>query len=182
MIKEYADKIAEAVKRTDEVDKVEAVVALLRHTHDSGRTVYLIGNGGSAAMASHFAIDLTKNAVVRAMALNDAAALTCLGNDYGYQSVFEPQLFMHAARGDVLIAISSSGMSMNIRSAVGAAKDIGMTVVTLTGFRSENIVRTQGDINFHTPADTYGVVETAHHTILHFIVDRLCEMRLQKNS
>src|SRR5262245_65309265 len=89
--------------------------------HESGNTIMFIGNGGSAGIASHLAIDFAKNGGLRALALNDAAALTCLGNDLGYEAVFAKQLDFHARPGDMLIAISSSGMSANIIAEIGRA-------------------------------------------------------------
>ena len=90
-------------------DVFGAVMARARAAHASGNKVMFIGNGGSAAIASHMAIDYTKNGGIRALAFNDGAALTCLGNDLGYAQVFARQIEMHARAGDLLIAISSSG-------------------------------------------------------------------------
>lgn len=103
-------------------------------THNSGNTIMFIGNGGSAGIASHLAIDFAKNGGLRALALNDAAALTCLGNDFGYESVFAKQLEFHARPGDLLIAISSSGISANIIAAVRKARERNCSVATFSGF------------------------------------------------
>ena len=81
-----------------------------------------VGNGGSAGIASHLAIDFSKNGGMRAMAFNDPSALTCLGNDLGYENVFAKQIEFHGRAGDLLIAISSSGRSPNILNAVKAAR------------------------------------------------------------
>ena len=94
----------------------------VRAAHAAGNTLIFIGNGGSAAIASHMAIDFTKNGGIRAVAMNDASALTCLSNDLGYERVFAKQIEMHARAGDVLIAISSSGNSENILCAWRGAR------------------------------------------------------------
>ena len=122
-------------------DVFGAVMARARAAHASGNKVMFIGNGGSAAIASHMAIDYTKNGGIRALAFNDGAALTCLGNDLGYAQVFARQIEMHARSGDLLIAISSSGNSANILAAVEAARGRGCAVVTFSGFRPDNKLR-----------------------------------------
>src|SRR6202007_2255903 len=93
--------------------------------HDAGNKIIFIGNGGSAGIASHLAIDFSKNGGLRSLAFNDASALTCLGNDLGYENVFAKQLDFHAHAGDLLIAISSSGRSPNILNAVKTARERG---------------------------------------------------------
>lgn len=136
--------------------------------------VFFIGNGGSAAIASHMSIDWLNKGKFAAMAFNDGAALTCLGNDYGYHHVFNNQLRAHCRDGDMVFAISSSGNSQSIIVPALMAKGTA-TVVTLTGFAPDNMLRSMGDINFYVPSQSYGVVETAHLAILHAILDRLVD-------
>jgi len=142
----------------------------------AGGAVLWVGNGGSAALASHFAVDVF-NAGVRSTAFNDAALLTCMGNDCGYEQVFARPVALFAAPGDLLIAISSSGRSPNILAAVGAARDRGCEVVTLSGFRPDNPLRALGDWNFYVPSEAYGPVEMVHAFICHALVDALKERR-----
>src|ERR1700688_408956 len=85
-----------------------------RRTHAAGNKLVFVGNGGSAAIASHMATDYSKNGDVRAMALNDTSMLTCLGNDLGYDRVFAKQIELYARADDLVVAISSSGRSANI--------------------------------------------------------------------
>lgn len=139
--------------------------------HDAGNSVFFIGNGGSASIASHQAIDYSRNGGIRARALNDSAALTCLANDYGYADVFSRQLDMHGSKGDLLVAISSGGKSKNILNGVDAARARNMSVVTFSGFRPDNILRTLGDLNFHVDSQHYGFVEIAHLTLIHAVLD-----------
>ena len=87
----------------------ERTLLLALEATKRGCKMMFIGNGGSAAIASHMAIDFTKNGGMPALCFNDGAALTCLGNDFGYEEVFAGQLRAHARKGDVLFAISSSG-------------------------------------------------------------------------
>ena len=139
--------------------------------HDAGNKIIFIGNGGSAALASHLAIDFSKNGRLRALTFNDASALTCLGNDLGYENVFAQQLEFHARPGDLLVAISSSGRSPNILAAVRTARLHGCCVVTFSGFGESNELRRSGDMNFYVRSHEYGFVEVAHLSLCHAILD-----------
>lgn len=158
-------------------DKVElgdafyTLTSLIRDTHNRGNKLMFIGNGGSAGMCSHMAIDYSKNGGIRSMAFNDGAALTCLGNDLGYENVFAKQVELHARSGDMLIAISSSGKSANILKAVDVAHEADCFVLTLSGFKSNNPLRTFGDINFYVDSAEYGFVEITHLALVHAILD-----------
>jgi D-sedoheptulose 7-phosphate isomerase len=139
--------------------------------HNAGNKLIYIGNGGSAAIASHLAIDYSKNGGLRSLAFNDSSALTCLGNDLGYENVFAKQLDFHARPGDVLIAISSSGKSPNILAGVAAARARDCGIVTLSGFSEDNVLRRSGDVNFYVRSFEYGFVEVAHLALCHAILD-----------
>lgn len=138
--------------------------------HDEGNKTIFIGNGGSAGIASHLAIDFSKRGL-RSLAFNDAAALTCLGNDFGYENVFSQQIDFHARPGDLLIAISSSGRSPNILAAVEAARARDCAVATFSGFTDENELRQSGDVNFYIRSREYGFVEVAHLALCHAVLD-----------
>lgn len=146
----------------------------LRRVREEDAKVIFIGNGGSAGIASHLAIDFTKNGRIPALAFNDGAALTCLGNDLGYEEVFAAQIAAHARKGDLLIAISSSGRSPNILKAIGAARQRGCEVATLSGFGADNPLRRMGDINLYVASDQYGFVEVVHLGLLHAVLDLAC--------
>ena len=141
--------------------------------HDAGNKLIFVGNGGSAGIASHLAIDFSKNGGLRALAFNDPSALTCLGNDLGYENVFAKQLDFHARAGDLLIAISSSGRSPNILEAVKTARGRDCKVVTYSGFTEDNDLRRTGDVNFYVRANQneYGFVEIAHLALCHAVLD-----------
>ena len=149
----------------------DLVRAQAHAAHDGENKLMLIGNGGSAAISSHLANDLSKNGGLRSTAFNDGAVLTCLGNDYGYEHVFSKQIEWHARAGDLLIAISSSGKSPNILNGVRAAREKRCRVVTLSGFGEDNPLRKAGDVNFYVRSPYYGLVEVAHFSLLHAILD-----------
>jgi D-sedoheptulose 7-phosphate isomerase len=139
--------------------------------HERGNRLFFIGNGGSAGICSHLAVDFSKNGGMRALALNDSSMLTCIGNDYGYEHVFEKQIEWQARSGDIVIAISSSGRSANILNGVKAARAQGSAVYTLSGFGADNPLRKTGDVNFYLADLSYGIVEIGHLTILHMVLD-----------
>jgi D-sedoheptulose 7-phosphate isomerase len=156
---------------------ISRIVALAVAAAKKRNKVVIIGNGGSAAIASHTAIDLLKNARVPALAFNDPSFLTCLTNDLGYDAVFAKPIEMLSQKGDVLIAISSSGKSSNILNGVKAARDNKNFVITLSGFSNANPLRKMGDINFFVPSSSYGFVEITHSVICHWIIDEILQQR-----
>jgi D-sedoheptulose 7-phosphate isomerase len=147
------------------------MIAGFQRVGSTDKKIMFVGNGGSAGIASHMAIDFTKNGNIAALAFSDAAALTCLGNDLGFEMVFERQILAHARPGDLLIAISSSGQSPNILNAVAAARSRACTVFTLSGFSAGNPLRQLGDLNLYVASDQYGLVEVSHQTLLHCLLD-----------
>lgn len=152
-----------------------AVMQILAQARDSRGCVYIIGNGGSAGVASHAVIDFVNVAKLRAFTLHDPALLTCMANDYGYENAFARMLAQMAKPGDALIAISSSGNSMNIRNAAIQMKNNGGAVITLSGFSGDNPLRLLGDINIWIDSRDYGFVEIGHQFILHNMSDRFGE-------
>ena len=160
-------------------DAIESVGQLLMTQTEAGNKIIFIGNGASASIASHMSTDYWKNGSMRAVAFNDAALLTCLSNDCGYENVFGKSIEMFGDEGDVLIAISSSGKSENILNGVRAARKIGTHVISLSGFKHENPLRAMGDFNFFVPNEDYGPVEIIHLSIMHCILDSIIDLRQQ---
>lgn len=145
---------------------VELVAAL----KEAGKAL-IIGNGGSAAIASHMQNDLCKAVGVRAMVFNEPPLLMALANDEGYDTVFHRPVGLWAERGDLLIAVSSAGESENIVKAASFASERGCRVITFSGFKPANRLRAIGDINVYVPASAYGYVEMTHQAIAHCITD-----------
>ena len=139
---------------------------------DQKKTIFLIGNGASASMASHAAADLAKNAHLRTEVFSDLSLITAFANDMGYENVFAEPLRNTMCAGDMLVAISSSGQSTNVIRAVEQASRLGGFVVTLSAMKPENKLRAMGMLNFYIPADTYGNAETGHAAILHYWIDQ----------
>ena len=150
-------------------------VEITHEVQTRGQHIYLIGNGASAAMASHFAADACKNGGLRAQAFNDGALLTCAGNDLSFDQVFALPLSRFAQAGDLLIAISSSGASQNVLQALERAHNMELRIVTVSGRSSNNPSRSFGDVNFYLPVSRYGWIESGHHVVLHYWLDQYLE-------
>ncbi len=150
---------------------ISATALALRSVQERSSKVLLIGNGGSAAIASHMQCDLCKAAEIRALVFNEAPFLTALSNDEGYANAFAQSVKLWAEAGDLLVAISSSGQSENILHAVSRARERGAKVVTLSGFSIDNPLRRLGDVNFYAPSREYGYVELIHSILGHLLTD-----------
>lgn len=152
------------------INKISAIVT---RQNKKGNKLIIIGNGGSASIASHIATDFLKNCNIAACAFNDSSLITCISNDLGYEHVFARPIEKLAKKGDVVFAISSSGKSQNIINAALSAKKRGCKLITLSGFDSDNPLRSLGGINLYVPSRSYGYVEITHLAILHCIADCL---------
>jgi len=149
----------------------EKIVAMLEKAIKENKKVMMVGNGGSAAIASHQAVDYWKNGKIKSTAFNDSSLLTCLSNDYSYAEVFSKAVEMFGDQGDILFCISSSGKSHNILNAAAEAKKKKCSVITFSGFEKGNPLRKAGICNFYVPSKSYGFVEIIHLLIIHSILD-----------
>jgi len=155
---------------------------------EEGRTIFLCGNGGSAANASHFGQDLAKGTLASMSAkrrfkviplTDNIGFITALANDEGYDSIFEQQLRNLANRGDLLVAISGSGNSPNVLRAVEYARSIGMKTIGVTGYDGGKL-RKLADEGVHIPIDDMGMCEALHGVVFHaamcFLRERLSKL------
>ncbi len=150
---------------------IQEIVSRIGKLRDEGKTMFWIGNGGSAAIAVHSTLDYFRTGNIKTQAFYDGPMMTCLGNDFGYQTVFQKPVELFANPGDMLFAISSSGKSENILNAVEAAQKKQCYIVTLSGFGADNPLRALGDINFYVPQNHYGYVELTHGVLCHSFLD-----------
>ena len=178
---DYFRQVSELARSVD-LDAVEAVVGMLREARRRGSTVFVIGNGGSAATASHLATDLANaprragQPPLRVFSLTDNnACLTAIGNDDGYDSVFASQLDRCLFPNDVLLAISASGNSPNILRAVELAKARGAWTAALTGFTGGDLTdMVDQAVLVRSPIGAYGPVEDVHLMLGHIFTNCLC--------
>lgn len=181
---QYSDKLHSFLKRViitdingqtlDLNEGLSLINTNLHRVKTTHKKVMIIGNGGSAAIASHLQSDLCKAAQVRAMVFTESPLLTALSNDISYCAAYRELIHLWADKEDILFSISSSGMSQNIIDAVTIARDRGChPIITLSGFLPDNTLRSSGDINLYISSKEYGYVELAHSVITHFISDQL---------
>jgi D-sedoheptulose 7-phosphate isomerase len=146
---------------------------LLATISKNGNKALIQGNGASAAIASHCALDLTKQAKVRTLSFNETSLITAFVNDYGSEEWLEKAFQAYSDKNDVAILISSSGTSKNIVNAAKWIKQSGMKLVTFTGFSYNNPVKELGDINFWVDSKAYNVIECSHMIWLTTVIDML---------
>jgi D-sedoheptulose 7-phosphate isomerase len=161
--KHFSDFFSSPLIRSQIAEAVEIV--------KGNKRIFFIGNGGSNSICSHMMEDYAKMGRYPTFAFSDAALITCYANDYGYEKAMEEWLKIHLVKGDLLIAISSSGESKNILNAVQFAKTSGNSVITLSGFKPGNSLSQSGNVNFHLSVSNYGIVECFHQVILHLVLD-----------
>jgi len=137
----------------------------------NGNKVIIAGNGGSAAMASHVAVDFTKQVGIRTVNFNEPDLITCFANDYGYDNWVARALEFYGDKGDMIILISSSGSSINMVNAAKIAKKVKIDVVTFTGFAIDNPLKQEGVLNFWLDSKAYNIVENIHQIWLLMLCD-----------
>jgi len=174
--KQYFKTVWQKLNSIDSPE-LEQAASMVWATHKAGKKIIVVGNGGSAAMASHVAVDLTKAAGIRAINFNEADLITCFANDYGYEHWVEQALETYADSGDLAILISSSGKSQNILNAAEKANEMGLSVITVSGFLTDNPLRKLGDLNLWVDSTEYNIVEMTHHVWLVAIIDYLIETK-----
>ena len=167
--KDYSDLILPDEELISTIIQVkDALVTAL----ENGKKVIIVGNGGSAAMASHISVDLTKNAGIRSINFNESDLITCFANDYGYEHWVEKAVEYYGDEGDIFIGISSSGASENILNGCRAAREKNFSkVITLSGMNFENPLRKLGDINLWVNSKAYNHIENIHQFWLLAVVD-----------
>ena len=178
-IKSYLNDFSDLLKPNEElIEKLIQVRDLLLEVNKNNKKILIFGNGGSAAIASHFSVDLTKNAGVRCLNFNEADLITCFANDYGFEHWVEKAIDFYGDKGDLLILISSSGQSENMLNGVKAARNANFkSIVTLSGFAKDNPLSQLGDINLWLDSKAYNFVESVHQIWLLTIVDLIIGSR-----
>ena len=170
----YFDDFKELINiNSDEIKKkLISLKKIFITTKQNKKKILIFGNGGSAAIASHFSIDLTKNAKIRCTNYNESDLITCFSNDYGYERWVEMAIRYYGNKGDVLIVISSSGKSKNIiNGCIAAKKKKFLKIITLTGHSMNNPVKKLGDINLWINSKAYNYIENIHQFWLLSLVD-----------
>jgi len=185
--KEYLSALQEVLERVDHA-VIDQMVEAIWRGYQAGKTLFLFGNGGSAALASHFACDMAKGTVtegerrLKAIALTDnVPLLTAWANDQGYEDIFSEQLGALAQKGDIAMAISGSGNSRNVVNGLGAARRLGLQTLALTGFAGGQ-AKPLADLCLVVPSDSMQHIEDAHLCASHAIFLAIRERMKQANG
>ena len=168
--KNYTKSINEILDNVDS-DLIEKSVKIINKTIKQNKGIFVIGNGGSASIASHVSVDFAKVARVRSSTFNNANLITCFANDYKYENWVTEAIKAYCDRKDLIILISSSGTSKNIVNAAKYCKKNKINLITLSGFNKNNPLSKLGSINFYINSTNYNFIEMSHHIILVSIVD-----------
>ena len=170
-IKDYLNRYKNSLLETDVSQQIIKMKGMMLEVKKKGKKVMIAGNGGSAAMASHVAVDFTKQGDIRTVNFNEADLITCFANDYGYEHWVEKAVEFYGDEGDTVILVSSSGSSKNMVNAAQIAKILGIAVITFTGFKKDNPLKQEGDLNFWLDSHAYNIVENTHQIWLLMVCD-----------
>jgi D-sedoheptulose 7-phosphate isomerase len=149
-------------------DNVNEALGILKDAKENNKNIFIIGNGGSAASAEHYANDFLKLSKMRAFALTNVPTISALGNDIDYGSIFSEQLKIILNEGDVVIGITGSGNSMNIVNALEYARNSGGKTIGILGFDGGK-AKEFCDVFILIPSKDYGIIEDAHMTLCHYL-------------
>lgn len=169
-VADYCEEVGKKSTQIQAAD-LEQIVRLISKVEKSGAKLIFVGNGGSAAIAAHAAIDFTKAAKIPSITFNESSLLTCFSNDYGYENWVVEAFKSFAAPGDLVFLISSSGNSANIVNAANWCREQDIQFITLSGFDSGNRLSKLGLLNLWVDSHSYNVVEMVHHLWICGLVD-----------
>lgn len=170
-LKNYFEMYQKLLLNSDVSEEISKSRDLLLETNKTGNKVVFAGNGASAAIASHAALDFTKQAKIRSLCFNEASFITAFANDFGYDKWIEKAIEYHCKTNDVAVLISSSGKSPNVVNAASYSKENGIKVITFSGFDIDNPLKQYGDINFWLDCKAYNIIENIHQIWLMAVCD-----------
>ena len=171
-LESYHNKINNLMVQQSQHDFDKAISLIRACKARQGKLVF-VGNGGSAAIASHLSVDFTNACSIRGVNFNEADLLTCFSNDYGYENWVVEALKSYVDADDLVFLISSSGQSQNILNAADFCEHKGIDLITLSGFSADNSLRQKGTVKIWVDSDEYNFVEMVHHIWLVALVDRI---------
>jgi D-sedoheptulose 7-phosphate isomerase len=185
-LKEFSISLKEFQVEGNENNKIKqeeglnSAARIIKDIIRANKNLFIIGNGGSSGIASHAANDFINMCGLKCHTFHDISVLTCMTNDYGYDVTYKKLLENFSNENDCLIAISSSGNSMNIINATERFRELNPKgkIITLSGFSQDNQLRNKGDLNFWIDSKSYGIVEIAHQFILHFFADKIYQEKV----
>lgn len=178
-IADYIEDFCRTINSAQTQQKNLLLISEILKKTKSKNSIHIFGNGGSAAIASHFSMDLTNNSNLRCMSYNDPAIITCYANDFKFENWVSRAINKYGKKNDVLILISSSGTSKNMINGLKAAKKKQFkNTISFTGFEKNNYLSKNSDINFWINSKKYNVIENSHQFYLLLIVDLLKKLKI----
>ena len=177
-LKNYNKDFFKTSNINDEIiNKIKKSYKLILNIKNKNKKIIIVGNGGSAAIASHFSVDMTKNGGVRCMNFNESDLLTCFANDYGYENWVKQALKFYCDKEDLVILISASGNSKNMINAAKYIKKKNNKLITFTGFNGKNLLSKYGNISFNVDSKEFNFIENTHQYWLLTLVDILYKIK-----
>lgn len=170
---EYIETYRSLLSDSSIVEKISSIAELIDHRSQNGGTILFFGNGASASLAAHAALDFTKQAKVKSQVFHDPSYITAISNDAGYDNWIDVTLGLYGRPQDCAVFISVSGESECIIRGAYKAKSMGMQVIALTGKNPNNSLQAIANINLHVPSDAYNIVEGMHSILLTGCVDSI---------
>lgn len=171
----YKDFINLDIFSEENIKNLNKSVEIFKKIKIKNNKIFFFGNGGSSATASHVSNDLTKNAKIRSLVFTDAAMITCLSNDYGYENWMKKALEFHCDLKDLVVFISASGNSKNIIRAMNYCKKKKIKVISFTGMNNNNKLNNlnREGIKFWINSKSYNLIEVSHMFLLVSIIDKI---------
>ena len=171
--KNYITEFSQVIDFNNQIINQIIKIKTILQKKSKNNKVLIFGNGGSAAISSHVSVDLTKNAGIKCINFNESDLITCFSNDYGYENWIKEGLKFYLNKNDLLILISSSGVSSNMINACREASKHTKNIITFTGFRRNNKLSKMGKINIWIDSKHYNYVENIHQILLLYLSDKM---------
>lgn len=183
--KESADNINEFITDQENIKITEEIAEVCSNALEQGNKILICGNGGSSADAMHFAEELTgkfrkERPALPAISLTDPSHITCVGNDYGFEEIFARGIEAYGKRGDILIAISTSGNSKNVIKAVEKASQLKLVTIGLLG-KNGGSLKNRSDFELIAPGRTTDRIQEIHTVVLHILIESIERILFPQN-
>lgn len=178
----YLDSHVKLINTKENLYKIKQLFNSIKKLKKSKNKLILLGNGGSAATAAHLMVDFTKQAKIKAINFNETSLITAFANDYGFENWVKKALDFYADKGDIVLLISVSGESPNLKNALKFCKKNKIKTVSLTGKNKKNYLNKNSNLAVHINSNAYNIVENAHIIILTYIVDSILGKTVYKVS
>lgn len=169
----YINEHSKLINTEKNIIKIRESYKILKTVKKKNKKLILLGNGGSAATASHLVVDFTKQAKIKSINFNESSLITAFANDYGFEQWLGKALEFYSEKGDVVILISVSGESMNLKNALKFCKKNKIKTIGLSGKKQTNFLNKNSDVGIHIQSNAYNIVENSHAIILTYLVDSI---------